>query len=62
MTIDCDNAAFRDGSTDSPDPGPELARILRRVATVCEGLNPDGDTVVVRDLNGNKVGKAVLTK
>ncbi len=50
ITIDTDNAAFMDGNE-----GPEVARILHRLATVCE----DGVgwfRLALRDSNGNTVG------
>ena len=36
LSIECDNAAFRDGDTDGPDPGPEIASILRKLARKVE--------------------------
>lgn len=36
----------------------ELARILRDLADTVEdrGFDPNGDTIVLRDINGNRVG------
>ena len=52
ITIDTDGAAFE-------DPGPELARILRRLA---DGLDRGGieptDAARLYDVNGNNVGRA----
>lgn len=56
MTVEMDNAAFEgDGC------GPELARVLLRVAGVVEGLllrDAAGRPVTgyVADINGNRVG------
>lgn len=53
VEIATDNAAF------DPEPGYELARILRDLADNLEqGSAPD--TFVLRDVNGNKVGTATL--
>lgn len=43
-----------------PDPCPELARILRRLATDIEegGTGRPGEGLNLRDVNGNKVGTA----
>lgn len=56
ITIHLDNAAF-----DGEDVGPEIARILRRVATELEvagRLEISEYTKNLRDSNGNKVGTA----
>ena len=53
ITINTDNAAFGD------NPGPEVARILRVMATRFERTQvawTDGDEWPVRDVNGNTVG------
>ena len=54
VKIDTDNAAF------DPDPGPELARILRRIADHIER----GDTYdmfqTILDVNGNDVGRFAI--
>lgn len=47
LTVDMGNAAFDEA------PSPELARILRDVATRVEDGEREG---AVRDVNGNKVG------
>ena len=54
LTIATDNAAFTD------DPTAETARILRCLADRLEGASPDED-YPLRDLNGNRVGKAEFT-
>lgn len=51
LSIDMGNAAFED------DPG-EVARILRDLAMRVENGVSDGDEFFLRDINGNKVGKA----
>jgi hypothetical protein len=51
LKIECDNSAFE------PEPGDEVARILREAADKIER----GSTGVrLRDVNGNKVGKCRL--
>mgnify|MGYP007100042967 CR=1 FL=1 len=58
LTIDMDNAAFTD---DGNDGQTELARILRDHADrIDRGQLPAGPTCVVRDLNGNDVGRAKI--
>lgn len=54
ISIKTDNDAF------SPDPCPELARILRHLAAHLEthGTGSPGDRINLRDANGNKVGAA----
>ncbi len=59
LTIDMDNAAFEDGNA-----GPELARILRRVAASVK--DDDASALVgyvgpLMDCNGNKVGKVQVS-
>lgn len=49
-----DNAAFYD-SDGNPDPGAELARILRRLASRWES-NFEPFPGVLHDINGNDVG------
>lgn len=53
LRINTGNAAFADG-----DHGPELARILRRIADRLEsaGSIPDGIDGNVTDINGNRCG------
>jgi len=52
VSFDMDNDAFRE------DTGPEVARILRDVARTVEHytLEPD-DGALIRDSNGNTVGR-----
>lgn len=52
LTIECDNAAFE------RDPGPELARILKRCAA---DLRNGEKGRKVFDVNGNSVGAWELT-
>lgn len=54
LHIGTDNAAFEDG------PGPEIARILRELADLVEDDLPPDHVVRLRDVNGNRVGFAVL--
>jgi len=49
--IRCDNAAFGGYS------GMEIARILRNLAEQVEGsTNDDYESIILRDVNGNRVG------
>lgn len=63
LTVDCDNDAFIEH--DYPtfwSAGPELARILRKVADQVEGGGLDYTwSVDILDVNGNKVGTYVLS-
>ena len=55
IEIKCDNAAFEDNE------GREVARILRRLATLCEehGIEAaDGNRLM--DFNGNHVGGVTI--
>lgn len=53
ISIDCDNEAFGGA------PADEVARILRELVTKLDAENVyRGDSWKLRDLNGNKVGKA----
>ena len=52
LTIETDNAAF------AYDAGPEIARILRKLADYTERGMVDNDTINLRDYNGDKVGVA----
>lgn len=56
ITIALDNAAFNDEGRH--EPGPELARILRRLA---DDLEDDNDPAVLLDVNGNAVGRVEWT-
>ena len=50
ITIETDNSAF------DPDPGYELARILKQVSYCLEnGRNPE--SINIMDINGNCVGR-----
>jgi hypothetical protein len=51
ITIETDNDAFY------PDPGPELARILRKLADRLDG-GELAESVRLMDYNGNTVGRA----
>ncbi len=58
LTIECGNAAFED------EPLAEIARILEEQTKKIEHWVGDGSKVwdsTLYDINGNKVGKAVLT-
>ena len=56
IEIATDNDAF------FPEPGPELARILRQLAERIESADPEelGAGVRLLDYNGNGVGRATL--
>jgi len=58
IEIATDNDAF------FPEPGPELARILRQLAERIATASPDelAAGVRLRDYNGNRVGSATLTE
>ena len=65
LSIKCDNSAFTDDSADGIDramPGPEIARILRKVAvwTDTDLDTEDGEAWCLLDINGNRVGTAEL--
>lgn len=57
VEISTENAAFHNNNRDDRgtyEPGPELARILRRIAdSVEDGWHLQGQC---RDVNGNRVG------
>ncbi len=53
ITVTMENAAFEDA------PASELARILRELANKIERNGPDA--CKLRDINGNTVGKFVVT-
>jgi len=56
IRIETDNAAFGDR------PEYETARILRRLADRMENTGlPDAEGIPLRDINGNRVGKAVVS-
>lgn len=54
LEITCDNAAFCDDDGD-PDPGFEVATILRSAAKAVEN---GAESVRLYDTNGNRVGVA----
>lgn len=57
LSMDMDNDAFRE------DTGPEVARILRDVASTVEHWNLEpGDSRFAYDSNGNKVGEWEVTE
>ena len=58
LKIDMDNSAFED------NPGAELARILRDVASECRDYvdAPAAYVGCVRDINGNDVGEWKIKK
>lgn len=57
ITIDLDNAAFE------PASGTEAARILRALAERLDGDNLRAkDLRPLRDLNGNRVGEAKVSR
>lgn len=57
----CDNAAF-----EGQNCGPEIARLLRKLADQAEGLQYDSDELYWQlplfDINGNKVGTFQVTE
>ena len=58
LNIATDNAAFHDeGDGDAFDPGPELARILRKLADTLDGPDRYPDNGMLRDVNGNRVDR-----
>jgi hypothetical protein len=52
VAVTCENAAFEN------DPGPECARILRKIADQIEAGH---DAKTIFDANGNDVGRWRLT-
>ena len=57
ITIDTGNAAFEDGAG-----GSEVARILRTLADRYENDGLWDQTHTLRDINGNRVGKATIAE
>lgn len=57
LEIKMDNAAFEENA------GSEVARILRQIADEvdCRDLLP-GEEIRLRDINGNTVGQAKITR
>lgn len=62
VKIDTDGAAFHREDDDTPDPGAELARILRVIADRVEREHPvEYDMFqTILDINGNDVGRFAL--
>jgi hypothetical protein len=58
ITIKMDNAAFE------PDNGTESARMLRELADLLDGTNLSCTFELrgLRDINGNRVGEAKVTR
>jgi len=54
VSIRTDNAAFFGEREGDYQPGPEVARILRRIAVSLEDGHGSGQC---RDVNGNRVGQ-----
>lgn len=54
LEIECDNAAFEDDAT------VEIARILRQLAESVPNLAGTYGFIPLRDINGNRVGRAAL--
>jgi hypothetical protein len=54
IEIDCGNAAFGD---DDAEVNDEVARILRRAAELLQDSGTQ-ESIVLRDINGNRVGSA----
>ncbi len=54
LTIETNNAAFDD------EPGPEIARIMRRAADYIELRGPPLHGMPLHDSNGNTCGSAAL--
>ncbi len=61
LMMECDNAAFCREDNGQPDPGAEVARILRVVAGSVERNGPDGLWFSISDANGNVVGRYRLS-
>jgi hypothetical protein len=57
LTIDLENEAFADGNS-----GSEIARLLRLTATHVEELDlwDRPSAIYLHDINGNRVGDAVV--
>jgi hypothetical protein len=56
VEIYCDNAAFEE------EPAREIVRILRHVADQLAWEYVPPDVIQLRDLNGNRVGRAVYSE
>lgn len=63
LTIEVDNDAFVEHDYPTyTSAGPELARILRRIADQVEGGGIDYTWYqIIRDVNGNDVGTYVMS-
>ena len=60
ISVTLTGSAFYDDNG-QPNPGPELARILRQLADRAEGIDPEwGDSAPLYDVNGNKAGSFTL--
>jgi hypothetical protein len=61
LEIDCNNAAF--GEPNTRERNAEVARILTRLAEQLEGsANTRADTIPLRNIKGNPVGRARYTR
>ena len=58
LTIELD----MEGEAFVPDPNPETARILRKLADGIESYVRTYKDWVLQDINGNTVGKAEITR
>ena len=60
ITLDTDNAVFQEYD----QPGSEVARILRTLASKVNGVNEEDlrefQDFKLRDINGNTVGKVTI--
>ena len=54
LYLDCGNSAFGEDDTEVND---EVARILRRAAELLQDSGTQ-ESIVLRDINGNRVGTA----
>lgn len=55
IVVNCDNAAF------TPEPWPEVARILRDAADHADHGRSQIATFTIRDINGNRCGSVTVT-
>ncbi len=53
LTIKTDGAAFTDEDTGESNPGPEVSRLLSKIA---DDINDGSTGGVLRDYNGQNVG------
>lgn len=61
LHVDTGNAAFYNMTGEVHLPGPELARILRKLAETLEHGTHEQDGLL-RDVNGNRVGSWEITE